>query len=104
MAILISLSFNITVKLQLLHPASFKASSAIPPVKAPSPITAIHEFFFPCKSLALAIPNTAEIDVLLCPVLKQSASDSLLFGKPAIPFSFLIFFNSSLLPVIILCT
>ena len=102
--ILISLSFKITVILVLLYPASFNASSAIPPVKAPSPITAITLLVLPSISLALAIPNAADIDVLLCPVLKQSISDSLVFGKPAIPSNFLNVFNCSLLPVKILCT
>ena len=101
---LISLSFNITVILVLLQPASFNASNAIPPVKAPSPITAITELSSPFMSLALAIPNATEIEVLLCPVLKLSVSDSLLFGKPAIPFNFRKVFNCSLLPVMILCT
>ena len=101
---LISLSFNITVNLVWLEPASFNASKAIPPVKAPSPITAITLFFSPFMSLALAIPNAADIEVLLCPVLKQSVSDSFVFGNPAIPFSCLKVFNCSLLPVIILCT
>ena len=100
--ILISLSFNITVILHWLYPASFKASIAIPPVNAPSPITATTEFSFPIMSLALAIPNAAEIDVLLCPVLKQSVSDSLVLGNPAIPFSFLSVFKFSFLPVNIL--
>ena len=100
---LISLSFKITVRPVLLHPASFRASNAIPPVNAPSPITATTELFFPWISLALAIPKAAEIDVLLCPVLKQSFSFSFVFGKPAIPSSFLSVFNSSFLPVNILC-
>ena len=100
---LISLSFNITVICVLLNPVSFKASSAIPPVNAPSPITAITWLFSPFKSLALAIPSAADIDVLLCPVLKLSYSDSLVFGNPANPSNFLSVLNCSLLPVIILC-
>ena len=63
--ILISLSFKITVIFDLLYPASFNASIAIPPVKAPSPITANTELCSFFISLALAIPSAAEIDVLL---------------------------------------
>ena len=88
----------------LLVPASFNASKAIPPVKAPSPITAITELSSPLISLALAIPSAAEIEVLLCPVLKQSASDSFVFGNPAIPPNLRIFFSSSFLPCISLWT
>ena len=102
--ILISLSFNITVNLVLLHPASFNASKAIPPVKAPSPITANTELFSFSISLALAIPNATDIDVLLCPVSKQSVFDSFILGNPAIPSNCLNVFSFSLLPVIILCT
>ena len=67
-------------------------------------ITAITELLSPFMSLALAIPSAADIEVLLCPVLKQSVSDSFVFGNPAIPFSFLNVFNFSFLPVKILCT
>ena len=100
--ILISLSFKITIKLVLDEPAWFRASNAIPPVKAPSPITAITEYFSFFKSLALAIPIAADIDVLLCPVLKQSVGDSLVLGKPAIPFNFLKVLSDSFLPFNIL--
>ena len=99
---LISLSFKITVIFDLLAPASFSASNAIPPVRAPSPITAITLFLSFRISLARAIPSATDIDVLLWPVLKQSASDSQVFGKPAIPSLVLIFLNSSFLPVNIL--
>ena len=101
---LISLSFNITISLVLLLPASSKASNAIPPVRAPSPITAITWFSCFFKSLALAIPSAAEIEVLLWPVLNSSYIDSFVFGKPAIPFKLLKVFIFSFLPVSILCT
>ena len=102
--ILISLSFKIIVILHLLNPTSFNASIAIPPVNAPSPITAITELSSFFISLALAIPRATDIDVLLCPVLKQSVSDSFVFGNPAIPFNCLNVFNCSFLPVNILWT
>ena len=101
--ILISLSFKTTITLVLELPIWFNASNAIPPVRAPSPITAITECFSFFISLAFAIPIAADIDVLLWPVLKQSVSDSFVFGKPAIPFSFLILFSSAFLPFNILC-
>jgi len=100
---LISLSFNITIKFVLLEPVSLSASKAIPPVKAPSPITAITLFFSPFISLALAIPSAAEIDVLLCPVSKASYSDSTALGKPAKPFKLLSVLILFFLPVRILC-
>ena len=101
---LISLSFNITINFVLLFPASFSASNAIPPVNAPSPITAITLLSLFCISLALAIPSATDIDVLLWPVSKLSYSDSFIFGKPDIPPSCLKVFILSFLPVNILCT
>ena len=80
--ILISLSFNITVILELLLPASFNASIAIPPVNEPSPITAITWLFLFSKAFALAIPKATDIDVLLCPVSKLSYFDSDILGNP----------------------
>ena len=67
-------------------PAWFSASNAIPPVMAPSPITATC-----CLSVsplcceATAIPKAAEIDVEECPTPKVSYSLSVLFGKPLSP-------------------
>ena len=75
----------------------------MPPVKAPSPITAIillSSFF---KSLARAMPSAADIDVLLWPVSKESYLLSFLFGNPLIPLYFLSLSNLSFLPVSILC-
>ena len=63
--ILISLSFKTTIIFVLLLPTWFNASNAIPPVKAPSPITATTELFSFFRSLAFAIPIAAEIEVLL---------------------------------------
>ena len=102
--ILISLSFNITVILELLLPASFKASIAIPPVNEPSPITAIIWSDLFSNAFALAIPKATDMDVLLCPVSKLSYSDSEILGKPDNPSNFLKVFICSFLPVIILWT
>ncbi|MNI37098.1 hypothetical protein D3C73_911720 [compost metagenome] len=94
----------ITIISVLLSPASFNASNAIPPVRAPSPITATTLFFLPKTSLALAIPNAAEIEVEECPVSKESYILSPLLGKPLSPSKVLNLSNFSFLPVKILCT
>ncbi|MNX61519.1 hypothetical protein D3C86_924530 [compost metagenome] len=84
----IQLSFKITNRLDLEIPAWFNASNDIPPVKAPSPITAICCLSFsPFIWEATAIPKAAEIDVEECPTPKASYSDSKRLGKPEIPFS-----------------
>ena len=44
----------------------------IPPVSAPSPITASTWLCAPFKSRAIAMPSAAEIEVLACPVPKAS--------------------------------
>ena len=71
-------------------PALFKPSKASPPVKAPSPITAItclsFSFFI---DEAAAIPKAADIDVDECPTPKASYSLSERLGKPLIPLYFL---------------
>ena len=45
-------------------PAWLMASSAMPPVRAPSPITATHLNDSPRLSRAIAMPSAAEMDVL----------------------------------------
>ena len=99
-----SLSFNIIIRLDFNVPALLRASSAIPPVIAPSPITATIFSFVPCKSLATTMPSAAEIEVEACPVPKASHSLSFFFGKPDKPSNFLKFSSLSFLPVSILCT
>jgi len=69
----------------LEFPTSFNASKAIPPVNAPSPMTATTLYFSFFISLAHAKPRAAEMDVLLCPAAKKSYSLSLGFGKPLNP-------------------
>ena len=68
----ILLSFNITIKFLFDLPALFSPSYASPPVRAPSPITAITCPGSPDNSFALEIPKAAEIEVLLWPALKAS--------------------------------
>ena len=68
----ILLSLRITMKFLLKRPALLTASKASPPVKEPSPMTAMVWLLSPLSSLALAMPNAAEMDVLLWPVLKSS--------------------------------
>ena len=97
-----SLSFKITSKLVSETPAWFKPSNAIPPVIAPSPITAMcwrSSFLY---LLATAIPTKAEIDVEECPTPKVSYSLSLRFGNPLKPLYFRFEGKSCLLPVNIL--
>ena len=53
------------MKFLLKRPALLTASKARPPVNEPSPITAIVWLLSPLSSFALAIPNAAEIEVLL---------------------------------------
>ena len=61
---LISLSLRITISGRLSSPALFSPSNAMPPVSAPSPITAITWCFSPRRSRAAAKPSAAEIEVL----------------------------------------
>ena len=63
----------------------FSPSYAIPPVSAPSPMTAATLPCLPCSLMALAIPYAAEMDVLLCPEMNASACDSLRLVNPEIP-------------------
>ena len=80
------LSFRMTSRLELYTPALFKASKAIPPVIAPSPITAmLCRLSSPLILAAIAIPKAAEIEVDECPVPKESYSLSDIFGKPLMP-------------------
>ena len=85
-------------------PASLSASIAIPPVSAPSPITAMAQRSrSPAKWAATAMPSAAEIEVELCAVPKASYSDSERLGNPEIPPSWRSLAMPSLRPVRILC-
>ena len=90
----IALSLSITTSGALLFPALFRPSYAMPPVSAPSPITAATLPRRPCNLIAEAIPNAADIEVLLCPEMKASAVDSFRRVKPDIPFRLLSVLNS----------
>ena len=79
------------------------ASNAIPPLSAPSPITATIFSSVSFSLAAVAIPRAAEMDVELWPVSKLSHRLSCLFGKPLNPFNCRKDSNSSLRPVKILC-
>ena len=100
----ISLSFKIIIISVFVYPTWFNASSAIPPVIDPSPITAITSLSSFFISLAQASPWATDIDVLLWPVSNISCSHSHSLGKPLIPLNCLRFLKLSFLPVIILCT
>ncbi len=79
------LSFSMTVRSVAECPASFSASNANPPVREPSPMIAATLKPSAKISRDLAMPNAADMEVLLCPVSKQSCSLSFRFGKPLIP-------------------
>ena len=57
----------------------------MPPVNAPSPITAIEVLEFCCNLFAIAIPRAALIEVDEWPAPNASCSLSLLFVKPDMP-------------------
>ena len=99
----ILLSFMIIIKFVFNSAALFNASYAIPPVRAPSPITETTWCFCPRISLACTYPSPAEIELELCPASYASQGLSLLLGKPLNPPSCRRFLNSSFLPVRILC-
>ena len=106
-AIDILLSFKITIRFffSLRNLAIlFNASYAIPPDKAPSPITATIVSSVWLISLAVTIPSAADKDMELCPLWNASQLLSFLFGNPLIPWNCRRFWNSSFLPVKILCT
>ena len=93
------LSFNTITKF-LVHAHAFSIpSKAKPPVKAPSPITAMTRASFFKSSFAASKPTAAEIEVDACPAPKLSYSLSEIFGKPEIPPSCLIVEKCSARPV-----
>ena len=72
----ISFVFNIIVIFCFNCPILFNASSAIPLVKAPSPMIATIFPFSPLFSLATAMPSAADKEVEECPAPKISNWDS----------------------------
>jgi hypothetical protein len=68
-----------------MAPALLSASNAMPPVIAPSPITATQRRGSPLCFAATAMPSAALIEVLACAVPKVSYSLSLRRGKPDSP-------------------
>jgi hypothetical protein len=70
----ISLSLRITIRSLSLceSPAWFKPSKASPAVIEPSPMTATTLAGSLFRRLAQAMPKPAEMEVLLCPVVKLS--------------------------------
>ena len=63
----------------------FSASWIIPPVKAPSPMTATVKASEPLMRSPWAKPRAADREVELCPAPKQSYSLSLRLVKPERP-------------------
>mmetsp|Transcript_37939 Transcript_37939/g.72700 ORF Transcript_37939/g.72700 Transcript_37939/m.72700 type:complete len:206 (-) Transcript_37939:373-990(-) len=70
------LSLRITIMLLSMNPAWFIASYAMPPVMAPSPMTAMTLFLAPLMSRPTAMPSPALIEVDEWPAPKGSYSDS----------------------------
>lgn len=59
------LSFKMTIMRERKYPAQFRASKAMPPVMAPSPMTAMQLLTrLPVSSLPTDIPWAAEMEVL----------------------------------------
>ncbi len=79
------------------------ASQAMPPVSAPSPITATTCERDPDCRIASASPSAALMDVVACPVLKASQGLSSRFGNPLKPPSWRKLAKRSRRPVSILC-
>ena len=98
----ILLSFKIMIRFDFICSALFRASKAIPPESAPSPMTATTFSSLPRRSRALARPSATDNDVELCPVLNVSARFSLTFGNPLKPSSRRRLRKSFSLPVSIL--
>ncbi len=100
----ILLSLRTMIRFDFICSALLSASNAMPPERAPSPMTATTFSSPPRISLAFAIPSATEIDVELCPVLNVSAGFSLTFGNPLMPSSLRSVRNSRFRPVSSLCT
>ena len=62
------------IKLLCNSLAKSNPSNASPPLKEPSPITAIIFSLSPFKSLAFTNPEAKLIEVDVCPTLKKSCS------------------------------
>mmetsp|Transcript_14551 Transcript_14551/g.24660 ORF Transcript_14551/g.24660 Transcript_14551/m.24660 type:complete len:206 (-) Transcript_14551:490-1107(-) len=97
------LSLRITIMLESMKPAWFMASYAMPPVMAPSPITAITWLSFPFRSRPTAMPSPAEMEVELWPAPKGSYSLSARLVKGVSPLVMRSVFMFSRRPVRILC-
>src|SRR5512136_2629580 len=82
-----SLVFNTTRISFFWCPALFRPSKQRPPLKEPSPITAIVLKYSSGgrRSRAHARPHASETALELWPVVNTSNSDSSLHGKPVIP-------------------
>ena len=64
----------------------FSASQAIPPVSAPSPMTAtVVRSVSPCSARPLAMPSAHDSDDDACELSTTSCSDSARLGYPDIP-------------------
>ena len=84
-AIDISLSLRTTMRRVSIEPALFRPSYAMPPVSAPSPMTATTRFLRPCKSRETANPSADEMEVEAWAAPKGSYSLSERLVKPDSP-------------------
>ena len=82
--------------------ALFKPSYASPPLKEPSPITAIIFSLAPFKFLAFAKPHAKLTEVEVCPIVKKSCSLSSGAVNPVTEPYLSGLVNASFLPVRIL--
>ena len=73
-AIDISLSLTMIIKLLFKTAALLKPSNASPPLKEPSPISAMTFDFSPLRSLAFASPVAKLTEVEVWPITKWSCS------------------------------
>ena len=84
-AIDISLSLRTTMRRVSIEPALFSPSYAMPPVSAPSPMTATTRFLRPCRSRETANPSADEMEVEAWAAPKGSYSLSDRLVKPESP-------------------
>ena len=96
------LSLRMTRMSVFMAPALLRPSKAMPPVMAPSPMTATIFSSLPESFAATAMPRAAEMDVDECPTPKESNGLSDIFGKPLMPLYVRLVWNASRRPVMIL--
>ena len=98
------LSLRMTSISGLAEAMLLSASKAMPPVSAPSPMTAtMLRSVSPLRWEAMAMPSAADMDVEECPTPNASYSLSKMLGNPHSPPCLRLVWNLSRRPVSILC-